>query len=33
MERWTRREALDKMYAMHIPLNTGLHWVICEVVL
>ena len=21
------------MYAMYIPLNTGLHWVLCEVVL
>jgi hypothetical protein len=26
-------EALNKMYAMYIPLNIGLHWVLCEVVL
>jgi Ulp1 family protease len=33
MARWTRSEALNKMYAMYIPLNTGLHWVLCGVVL
>ena len=33
MAKWTTSEDLNTMYAMYIPLNTGLHWVLCEVVL